>query len=119
MQVLASGWLAEGIDGEIALRQPNAPRAAAEGFGEFLVATAQVEDDRDRVVLLDVRQNEIQEKGLAGPRRTLDEGMADIIMVQIPKVRRVMLRLEHGETVGAPEMRRGPGSRLQREQEAE
>src|SRR6266576_1757816 len=97
MEVFRCLGEAEGIDREIPMRQADAPHAAAQPGGEFLVAAAQIEDDGDGVVFLDVRQNEIQEERLPRPRGALDKDVAHVVMVEVPEIRRVVLGLKDGE----------------------
>ena len=105
VQVLRGRLEAERVDGEGAVRQAHPPDAAAEQRGQLLVAPAEVEDDRDGVVLLRVREDEVQQERLAAPGRAQDERVADIVVVQVPEVRRLVLGLEDREALAAAEMR--------------
>src|SRR5258708_33355009 len=100
MQVCPSGRQAERIDREVAMGEPNPPGAAAEQGRELLIAAAEIEDGGHGVVLLRMRHEEVQEEGLPGPGRTGDQGVPNIMDVQVPEVRGVMLRLEGGEILG-------------------
>jgi len=76
---------AERIDGEVAVREPDAPRAAAEQRRELLIAPAQIEDGRHRVVLLCMGDEEVHEEGLPRPSRR-SPACADIVDVQVPEI---------------------------------
>ena len=56
-----------GLIVNVAVRQAHPPDAAAEQRRQLLVAAAEIEDDRDGVVLLRVRDDEVQEERLAAP----------------------------------------------------
>ena len=119
MPVLDRGLEAERIDREGAMLQTHAPDAAAEQRRQLLVAASEIEDDRDGVVLLGVRDDEIQQERLAAPRRAEDERVADVVAVQIPEVRRLMIGLEDRQTLAAAEVRAGAVPGVQGEQEAQ
>ena len=55
--------------------QPGAERcvAAVEEMGEVVVAAAQVEDEGERVVLLQLRDQEIEEEAFAAARSRRDD----------------------------------------------
>src|SRR5207237_5125794 len=76
------------------------------------------EDDRQRVVLLGVRHEEIDQKALAAARRAQDERVADVLHVQIECVRGMVRRLEGGERL-ALEMGTNTIALIEREQKAQ
>src|SRR5687768_5341833 len=99
--MLGGGREAERIDRHVAVMQSHAPRGAAELTGQILVAAAEVENKRDGHVLLCVREEEVQEKGLSTARGSQDERVAHVPVVEIPVVRRLMFCLKHGQAVAA------------------
>ena len=64
---------------------------------------AEIEDDGQRVVLLRVRHEEVQQEALAAARRAEHQRVADVLDVQVEGVRRVVRRLEDGERLRAPD----------------
>ena len=67
----------------------------------MLVAAAEVEDERQRVVLLGVRQQEVQQKRFAAAGGAENECMGDVAAVEVEEVGRPALGFEHGEVLGA------------------
>ena len=61
---------------------------------ELPIAVAEIEDDRQRVVLLRVRDQEVEQEALAAAGGAEDERVADVLDVQIEAVRRLVRRLE-------------------------
>src|SRR5262249_29247292 len=94
----------ERVDCDIALPQSQFDVAAVEERRDFSVAVSQIEDDRQRLVLLSVGDEEIQQKAFAAAGRTEHQRMTDVIDMQIEEVRRLVARLEDGQGF-APEMR--------------
>ena len=82
MEVFARRLQAERIDREVAVRQPNAPGATAEDPREGLVTAAEVEDRRNRLVLLGVGDQEVQEELRPG-----------VVWKRMPNLEDVYLRL--------------------------
>ena len=56
---------------------------------------------------------------LPRPGRALHERVADIVVMQVPEVRRLVLGLEDRQALRAAEVRAGPRARVQREQKAQ
>ena len=77
-----------------------------------------VEDDGLRRVLLGVRDQEVQQKALAAARRAKHEGVADVLNVEVERVRRPVGRLEHRERLPS-QVRAHRVAVIQREQEAQ
>src|SRR5579864_4103919 len=96
VQVFVGLGQAERVDRELTVREADLPDAAPEVTGEALVAPPEVENHRRRVVLLRVGDDEVAEKGLAGAGGALNERMADVLVVEVPKVRRVVVGLKDG-----------------------
>src|SRR5262249_46145010 len=82
------------------------------------VAVAEIEDDREWVVLLRMRRQKVDQEALSGAGCAKDECVADVLDVQIEGVRRVVRGLEYGE--GLPtKMTAGAFAGVEREQEAQ
>src|SRR6185295_17157323 len=64
---------------------------------QLAVAVTDVEDDGLRRVLLGVRNQEVQQKALGTSRRSKDESVADVLNVEVERVRRPVGSLESGE----------------------
>ena len=62
----------------------------------MFIAAAQVEDECDRIVLLDVGQQEVQKERLAASGCPEDERVGDVAAVQVQKVGRPMFGFEDG-----------------------
>src|SRR5476649_1932618 len=99
MQMLRGGCQTERIDREVAVREADAPRAAAEQRRELVIAPTQIEDRRDGVVFLGMRDEEVQEEGLARSRRPGHQRVPDIVDVQVPEIRRLMGGLKDREVL--------------------
>ena len=76
------------------LSQTERDVATVEQSGQLLIAASQVQHDRERVVLLCTRDEEIQEEALAASCRAQHECVADVLDVQVVRERRVVRRLE-------------------------
>ena len=89
--------------------------AATQEPGQLAVAVAEVEDHRERVVLLRVGQQEVEQEALAAAGGAEDEGVADVADVEIEVVRRLVPGLEDRERM-APRwgLVGSPGSRVNR-----
>src|ERR1700687_3339001 len=113
------GLQAERIDREVTMREADAPRAAAEQRRELLIAPAEIEDRRHRVVLLRMGHDEVHEKGLPRPCGPSHQRVPDVVHVQVPEIRRLMLGLEDGEILAAVQMRARALAGVERKEEAE
>src|SRR3954464_10707632 len=77
-------WLeGEGIDRDAVLSQTDFEIFSAEQCRQFAVAVTDVEDDRLRCVLLCMGNQEVQQKALATSRRSKDEGVANVLNVEV------------------------------------
>ena len=76
------------------LAQAELHVAAVKECRELPVAVTQIENDRERVVLLSVRHQEVQQKALAAARRAEDKRVPNVLDVQVIGERRVVWRLE-------------------------
>ena len=85
-------------------RRPTSRYRPAEQRRQLAVAVTDVEDDGLRRVLLRVRDQEVQQKALAASGRPKDEGVADVLDVQVEGVRRLVGRLEDRQRL-PPQMR--------------
>ena len=85
----------ERVDRHVSVPQADLQIAAAEERGQLPVAVAEIEDDGERVVLLRVRHQEVQQEALAAAGGAQDERVPDVLDVQVEGVRRLVRRLEH------------------------
>src|SRR5262249_52590649 len=85
---------------------------------QLAVAAAQIEDDGERVVLLRVRREEVDEEALPAAGRPQHEGVSDVFDVEIEGVGRVMWRLEYRERIAA-KVTADALAGVEREQEAQ
>src|SRR3954468_6742248 len=92
--------------------------ASAKQRRHLAVAVSEVQDDGERVVLLRVRGEEVDEEALPTACRTEDEHVSHVVDMRVQRVRRVVRGLEYGERlplkVTAPSL-----ARVEREQKAE
>src|SRR4051812_17922086 len=107
----------EGIDRVVAGTETHFEVAASKQSRELAVAVAEVEDDRERVVLLRVRRDEIGQEALPAAGRTQNERVSHVLHVQVERVCRVMRGLEYRECLAA-KVAAGPLARVEGEQEA-
>ena len=98
--------------------EPELQVAAPEQRGQFPITVPQVEDDREGVILLGVRHQEVERKALPHARCPEDERVADVVDVQVEGVRDVVGRLEDGQR-RLVQVRTDPFAGIRREQEAE
>src|SRR4029078_9182946 len=85
--------------------QLHLPGAALEEGGEFPIAAADVEDEGEGMVLLRVGDEEVEQERLAGAGGAKDEGVADVLVMQVPVVGRVLRGAEDGEALAIAEVR--------------
>ena len=78
-------------------RQAQLDVAASQECCQLSVAAAEVEDDGERVVLLGVRDEEVQEEALAASRRAEHQRVPDVLMVQVVVEGHAVGRLERGQ----------------------
>src|SRR6202034_3883153 len=83
------------IDLEIFPFQARANIGSLEKPRETFKAPTQIEDERVRRVFLQVGDQEVQEKTFPGARSAENHGMAHIAVVEIQKVGRVVVGLDH------------------------
>ena len=101
MQVLRRRLQGKRVDGDVGLSESDFQIATAQQGGQLPVAVAQIEDDRERVVLLCVRHEEVGKEALPAAGGAQDQRVADVLDVQVERVRVVMRRLEDGERLAA------------------
>ena len=94
MQVLWRGFQRERVDRQLLMAQAEFEVAAAQQRGELSIAVPEIEDHGQRLVLLRVGDEEVQEKALAAARGAQHQRVPDVLDVQIERVRRVVRRLE-------------------------
>ncbi len=113
VQVLWRRLERERIDRQAVLAEPELEIAPVEERGQLPVAVAEIEDDRERVVLLRMHRQEVEQEALAAPGRAEHEGVANVLDVQMEMIGGVVTRFERGEGF-RPEKRAGglrPGRR--------
>ena len=94
VQVLGRRLERERVDRDAVLPQTELQVAPAEERRQLPVAVPEIENDRQRVVLLRVRDQEVQQEALAAAGGAEDQRVPDVLDVQVEGVRRVMRRLE-------------------------
>ena len=87
MQVLGCRFQRKRIDGDVALPQTDLEIAPAKECRQLAIAVADIEDDGQRVVLLRVRDQEVEQKALAAAGRAQHERVPDVLNVQVEGVR--------------------------------
>src|SRR5262249_46310942 len=118
VQVLWRGLERERIDRVAAPAEAKFEVPASKECRQLPVAVAEIEDDGERVVLLRMRCQKVDQEALAGASCAQDERVADVFDVQIERVRRVVRRLEYGKRLSA-KVTAGTLAWIQREQEAQ
>ena len=91
----------ERVDRKSASLDSDRQIAAFEEPGQALVAAAQVEDERARLVLLKVRQQEVEEETLPAARGSENEGMRVVLVVEVEKIGSARLALKDRQVLGA------------------
>ena len=91
----------EGID-----RDPLTPDSqlhvrAFQECGQLPVAVAKIQDDDSWVVLLQLRDQEIEQKALPAARRSQHHSVTNILDVKVEEVGRLFRRFEYGQCLGA------------------
>src|ERR1700704_1067134 len=111
-------WLErEGIDRVVAGTETDLEVASSEQRRQLAIAVAEIKYDRERVVLLRVRRQEIGQEAFSATGYTQNERVPHVLHVQVERVRRVMRGLEYRECLAA-EVAAGTLARVEREQEA-
>src|SRR5438067_646020 len=85
------------IDSNVGIPKAHFQIAPLQQRRELPIAVTQIQDHGQRVVLLGVRRQEVDEEALAAAGRAQHERMADVLHVQVERVRRVMRRFEDRE----------------------
>ena len=73
----------ERIDGDALLPKAELQVAALEQRGQLAVAVPEVEHDGERVVLLQVRDEEVQQEALAAARRAQHQRVPHVVDMQV------------------------------------
>ena len=94
VQVLRRRVERERVDAHVLVTQAQRQVAAVEERRELPVAVPEIEDDRQRVVLLGVHHQEVQQEALPAARRAEHERVSDIVDMQVEVVRRLVLGLQ-------------------------
>ena len=104
MQMLGRRREGERVDGDAVLPEGRLEIAALEQGRQLAVAVPEVEDDRQRVVLLRVGDQEVQQEALAAAGGAQHERVPDVVDVQVEAYGVRVRCLEHGECL-APQVR--------------
>ena len=118
VQVLRRRVERERVDADVLVTQAQREVAAVEERRELPVAVPEIEDDRQRVVLLRVHHQEVQQEALAAAGRAEHERVPDVVDVQVEVVRRLVLGLEDRQRLRV-QVRTARLARVQREEEAQ
>jgi hypothetical protein len=97
MHVLRGRVERKGVNRHVALTKSDLEVSTLQECRELAIAVPEIEDDGQRIVLLRVRDQEVDEKALAAPGGPKDQRVAHILHVQVERVRRVVRRLEDGQ----------------------
>ena len=87
----------KGIDGESGGFEPYPQVRAAKQPRETLETSPKVKNESEGIVFLEIRNQEIQEKGLAAAGAPENHGVGDVAIVKIHKIRRAVIGFEHSE----------------------
>src|SRR5713226_8441022 len=118
MHVLRGRVERKGVNRHVALTKSDLEVSTLQECGELAIAVPEIEDDGQRVVLLRVRDQEVDEEALAAPGGPKDQRMTHVLHVQVERVRRVVRRLEDGQRF-LMEMRADPFALIEGEQKTE
>ena len=83
MQVFWRGFERKRIDSQLLMAEADFEVAAAQQCGELSIAVPEIKDNGERLVLLCVRDDEVQQKALAAARRTQYQRVADVLDVRL------------------------------------
>ena len=97
IEILLGGWHRKGVDLEAGGVQPDADIGASKEPRETLETATQVEDEGIRVVLLEVRDEKIQEERFARSRAAQNHGVRHVSVMKIQEVWGVVVGFEHRE----------------------
>src|SRR4051812_38145930 len=92
--------------------------ASAKQRRQLAVAVSEVQDNGERVVLLRVRGEEVDQEALPAAGRPQDEHVPYVIHMRVQRVSGVVRGFEHRERL-APKVTAGPLARIERKQKAE
>src|SRR5262249_41729013 len=108
----------ERIDRVVAAAQADFEVAPSKQRRQLAVAVAKIQDDGERVVLLRMRGQEVDEKAFATTRRAQDERVPDVFDMEIKGVGRVVGRFEYGERLST-KVTAGALARVEGKEEAQ
>ena len=97
IEILLRGRKRKRIDLEILGFEANANIGAAEQLREAFKTSAQVEDERVRVVFLQIGDQEIEEERFSRAGPAENHGVGHIAVMEVQKVRRVVVGFENRE----------------------
>src|SRR5439155_21366412 len=106
------------VDRHVLALEPQLQVASLQQCGELPVAVPQIQNDREGVVLLQVRDEEVQEEALAAAGRAQDQRVPHIVHVQAVGVGDLRRCLKHRERLGA-EVPANGFTRISSKQEAQ
>ena len=81
--------------------QPYFQVGAAEERGEFAIAMAEVENGRDRVVLLSLRDKKVDQEAFATSCSAQDQRVPNVLDVEVECVGYMVRRFEDGKRFAA------------------
>src|SRR5262245_61454579 len=88
------------IDGDPLLAQSQLDVAAVQQRGELPVAVTEIEHDGERVELLSVRDQKVQQETLAAAGGPENEGVTDVLNMEVVLERRSVGRLQDRDRIG-------------------
>src|SRR5579859_6041269 len=94
IEVLLRGRERERVDSEVRRIDANPHVGATEEVCEALEAPAQVKDERPRFVFLEIGDEKVQKERFASTCAPENHGVGHVVMMEIEKVRRVVVRFE-------------------------
>src|SRR5215469_4228121 len=101
LQVLLRPRQRERIDGEVARLAADVQVAPTEDRGQGLKTPTDIEDERQRLILLGVLQQEVAEIRLAASGNPENERVRDLAIMQVQVVRSAVVSLHHGQVLRA------------------
>src|SRR5262245_59550703 len=117
MQVL-SGWLeSERVDSDGLLPKPEFDISPVQERRQLPIAVAEIQHDREGVVLLRASDQEVQQKALAAAGSPEHQRVSDVLNVEVIVERSVVRRLQHRQ--GTRQQRRSGRPVIDREEKAE
>src|ERR1700730_4678484 len=83
IEIRLGWWKTERVDAEVRGFKPNAQIRTLEQTRQAFKAAAQVKDEREWVIFLEIGNQEIQKKAFSAARAAQDHGVGHVTVVQI------------------------------------